>query len=189
MEPSETESQITHLLQEWKKGDDDALDVLLPMVFHQLQAMARKHLRGERADHTFSTMDLVNEAYCKLFSRQKSDWNDRVHFFAVAGKAMRNILITHAVRRGTQKRGAGQIQWVPVDLQIVGEKSEEDLRGLDEALDALAKKNREAALIVELHFFCGCTLEEIGRMLEVSQATVKRRMKLAKAWLGRYLEN
>ena len=183
----EAHNRITLLLEQWRAGDRDAVTELWPLVAHQLQVMARKQLRGERKDHSFSTMDLVNEVYCKLFGNKPGNWENRAHFFAVAGKAMRYILITHANRRNTQKRGGGEIDWISVDLHELGHQPERRLEDLDHAIAHLEGTNAEAALIIELFYFCGCHIDEITKIMGLSAPTVKRRLQFARAWLGDYL--
>lgn len=187
MNATTPEARITMLLHRWQDGDQEALEELIPLVYRQLRLMARGYMQRERADHTFSTTDLVHEAYFKLFKKEKGQWNDRVHFFAVAAKAMRYILITYAHRRETQKRGGNDIQWIPMDLQELGSRPAKVLSDLDEAIDGLEKKDKQAARMIELHYFCGLTIDELAQSFELSTATVKRRMSFARAMLGKYL--
>lgn len=183
----EERDQITHLLEKWQGGDRAALDELLPLVLHQLRAKARSLLAHERRDHTFSTSDLVNEAYQKLFAMGAGSWKDRGHFFAVAGKVMRNILITHAYSRNTQKRGGGEVERVPIDLTTLGDEPFQVLTELDEALELLETRDQMTARVISLHCFCGFTIEEVSQILPVSASTAKRKLKLGRAFLGRCL--
>ena len=185
---STSESQITPLLARWQGGDQAALDELMPLVYHQLCLIARKHLRGERADHTYSTVDLVHEAYFKLFGNQDKKWENRVHFFAVAGRAMRNILINYAAARNTQKRGGSDFERAAVALHELGDRPHEVLSNLDEAISRLEERDKYAAFAVEFHYFCGFTIEEVTEILPISRATVKRKLELARVWLDRHLD-
>ena len=187
MNPSSPELQITPLLHRWQEGDRDALDELLPLIYHQLCIMARKHMRGERADHTFSTGDLVNEAYTQLFGKKNKGWAGRAHFFAVAGRAMRNILINYANSKKALKRGGGQLERAAVALHELGDRPLDVLNDLDEAITRLERRDPQAAVAVELRYFCGFTIDEIGDVLPISRATIKRKLKLAQVWLDRYL--
>ena len=187
MSPTTANQEITPLLHRWREGDQDALDELLPLVYHQLCLIARKHMCGERADHTFSTVDLVHEAYFKLFGNQEKKWADRAHFFAVAGLAMRNILINHAARKKTLKRGGPDNERAAVALHDLGDRPHQVLSDLDEAITRLARRDKHAALAVELRFFCGFTIAEISEVLPISSATIKRKLDLARVWLDRYL--
>jgi len=183
----EPEQQITPLLQRWQQGDSNALNELAPLVYHQLCLIARKHMRGERVSHSFSTADLVHEAYFKLFGNQDKQWANRVHFFALAGRAMRNILINHAAKRNTQKRG-GEFEQAAVDLHNLAEIPHQTLGHLNQAITELEQRDHETALLVELRYFCGFTLEEMARALPYSSATIKRKLKFARVWLDRHLK-
>ncbi len=187
MNPTTGELPITSLLNRWQEGDRDALEELIPLVYQQLCLIARKHMRGERADHSFSTGDLVNEAYFKLFGHQHKKWADRVHFFAVAGRAMRNILINHASRKNTLKRGGSEFERAIVELHQLGDRPQKVLSDLDEAITRLEKRDKYVALVVELRYFCGLTIEEMAEILPISAATIKRKLELARVWLDRYL--
>ena len=181
------ELQITPLLQRWQDGDRDALDALVPLIYHQLCLIARKHMRGERNDHTFSTVDLVQEAFVKLVDNQGKQWAGRVHFFAVAGRAMRHILINHAAGKNTQKRGGSEFERAVVDIHQLGDRPQVILNNLDEAIERLALRDQQVAMIVELRYFCGFTIEELAEILPISPATIKRKLELARVWLDRFL--
>ena len=170
----------------WQEGDHTAFDELMPLVYHQLSLMARKRMRGERASHSFSTGDLVNEAYIKLFAHQGKQCVDRTRFFVLAARIMRHILINHANHKNTVKGGAGFIK-VEMDLQDLGKLNYEQLSDLDEAIARLDKRNHLAAKMVELRFFCGFSIQEVAENLKCSPATVKRKLLLARSWLGRDL--
>ena len=177
---------ITVLLRAWRAGDRDALDALMPQIYRELHRLAEVFLRGERAGHTFSPTDLVSEAYLRLGSAQPDDWADRVHFFALAARAMRQLLVDHARRRVAAKRGGGQ-RPVTLDEQLVGTDRPDELLRLDEALDALAAEDERKARVVELHYFGGLTQSEIAAALEIHANTVARDLRFAQAWLQRHL--
>ncbi len=182
------EQQITPLLHRWQEGDPQALDELVPLVYYQLSLIAHKHMRGERADHSYSTADLVHEAFVKLYGGQEKKWENRVHFFAVTGKAMRNILINYAHRKNTQKRGGSNFERVTLDLSELGDQSPRKLEDLDEAMARLHRRDKLVALAVELRYFCGFTIDEMAEALETSPATIKRKLALACVWLDRFLD-
>jgi len=181
-------TDITRLLRAATAGDAAAHDELIPLVYAELRAIARGQLSRERKDHTLNPTALVHEAYLRLARLDALEWQDRTHFYAVAARAMRNLLVDHALRRKTAKRGGG----VPdVPLDDVGDLpgvDPEQVLTLDAALDALEKRNPRHARIVELRFFTGLTIEETAAALEISPATVKRDWHLLRAWLARELE-
>ena len=185
---SSAELQITPLLIRWHEGDQGVLDELMPLIYHQLSLIARKHMRGERAGHTFSTTDLVHEAYLKLFKDQDKKWAGRAHFFALAGRAMRNILINHAAGKNTLKRGGSEFERATVALHDLGDRPHQVLSDMDEAIARLERRDKNAALAVELRYFCGLTLDEMAEVLSISPATIKRKLAFARVWLGRYLD-
>ncbi|MBL8619995.1 MAG: sigma-70 family RNA polymerase sigma factor [Myxococcales bacterium] len=182
-EPAAT---VTLLLRAWRDGDRGALDALIPRVYDELYRLAATFMRGERPGHTFSPTDLVSEAYLRLGSAQPEQWNDRVHFFALAARAMRQVLVDHARRRTAGKRGAGA-RPVTLDDQIVGADRPEELLLLDAALTALAGEDERKARVVELHYFGGLTQAEVAQALEVHPNTVARDLRFAQAWLQRHM--
>jgi len=188
-EPSPTARPSTHtdvsaLLRAWSDGDQDALQTLTPIVYEELHRLAGRYLRRERSGHSLQTTALVNEAYMRLADYTRMQWQDRAHFFAVSAQVMRRILVDHA-RRHNVKRGRG-VRHVPLDDVAVvapGEDPDTDLVALDAALLALARIDPRKAQIVEMRFFGGLTVEEIGEVLKVSAGTIKRDWRAAKAWL------
>jgi RNA polymerase sigma factor (TIGR02999 family) len=178
---------ITGILVRWSQGDVHALDSLTPLVYKDLRRMAGYLLRGERQGHTLQPTALVNEAYMKLAGKAKIQWQNRVHFLAVAARAMRQILVDHARRRGRAKRDV-EILPLEEDLVFARERSR-DLLALDEALKRLAAHDPRKAQVVELRFFGGSTNDEIAAVLHVSANTVNRDWNLAKAWLRREMKN
>lgn len=176
--------QITALLFRWSHGDDHALDDLIPLVYDRLRRIAAWRMnQNERKGHTLQPSDLVNEAFLKLNVSAKVQWKDRVHFYAVAARAMRQVLVDHARRRKRIKRN---VDVVPLDeaLVLAPERSAE-LLALNEALDRLAAHELRKARVVELRFFGGLSNEEIAEVLEISANTVIRDWDYAKAWLTR----
>jgi RNA polymerase sigma factor (TIGR02999 family) len=177
-------AQITALLVRWGQGEEHALDDLIPLVYNRLRRIAAGRMyQNERKGHTLQPSDLVNEAFLKLNASAKVQWRDRVHFYAVAARAMRQVLVDHARRRKRIKR---DVQIVPLDeaLVVAPERSAE-LLALDEALDRLAAHEPRKARVVELRFFGGLSNEEIGEVLGISSNTVIRDWDYAKALLTR----
>ena len=181
-----SEDEVTRLLLRWSQGDPGALARLMPLVIGDLRAQARRYLDREAAEHTLQPTALVNELYLKLRGSQSVNWKNRRHFFGFAAQAMRRILVDHARARKTSKRGDG-VKPLPLDQALNVEDSRDDqLIALDEALDELAgqgEQGKRQAQIVELRFYVGLTVAEVAKVLEISQATVKREWKLAKLWL------
>lgn len=175
--------EITQLLLSWSKGDETALDRLIPLVYPELRRLARIYMGRESPAHTLQTSALINEAYLRLVDQHQVEWQNRAHFFAVAAQVMRHILIDHARNRRYAKRGAGA-QHVPLDevAVVAGERAAE-LIALDDALRKLAQIDERKSQIVELRFFGGLTGEEIAEVMKLSPITVKREWRSAKAWL------
>jgi RNA polymerase sigma-70 factor (ECF subfamily) len=180
-------SEVTELLVAWSKGNKLALDQLAPLVEGELRRLARLYLGREAPGHTLQPTALINEAYLRLVAWKSVDWQDRAHFFAVAAKMMRRILVSHAVSRGRQKRGA-QVVVVPLEEAgaVVAERTA-DIVALDEALSKLAKFDERKSQLVELRFFGGLTETEAAEVLNMSVRTVQREWSLARAWLFREL--
>jgi RNA polymerase sigma factor (TIGR02999 family) len=179
--------EITQLLLSWNKGDERALDELTPLVYGELRRLARAYMGRERQNHTLQTSALINEAYLRLIDQERVDWQDRAHFFAVAARIMRNILVDHARRYQSAKRGAGAEQ-VPLDeSESANSQSAAELVNLDEALRSLAAFDSRKSQIVELQFFGGLSIKEISEFLKISPATVKRELQASKLWLHRLM--
>ncbi|MEM9554967.1 MAG: sigma-70 family RNA polymerase sigma factor [Acidobacteriota bacterium] len=177
---------ITELLQRWRYGEDSALDDLMPLVYEELRRLARSRLRAERSDHTLQPTALVHEAYVRLLNAERPSWRSRAHFFAVAALVMRRVLIDHARTRGRQRRGSGAVH---VDLdpaRVAGfEAPTVDLLALDQVLKRLDARDPRKAQVVQMRFFGGLTLDEVAEVLDISQVTVVRDWRLARAWLLR----
>jgi len=175
--------RITRLLEAMRDGDETAMERLVPLVYQQLRRIAQRHLRRQGAGHTLDTTALVHEAYIKMVDQTSAAWADRAHFFAVAACAMRQVLVNHAHRHATAKRGGGWRR-IPFDetLLAVGEQAEM-LVALDEALTRLARLNERLSRVVEYRFFGGMTEEEAALALGVSDRTVRRDWLKARMWL------
>ena len=184
LKTSSPDTDVSQLLRAWSDGDQDALQALTPVVYEELHRLARHYMRRERSGHSLQATALVNEAYMRLADYTRMQWQDRAHFFAVSAQAMRRILVDHA-RRHNVKRGGGvqHVSLEDVAVVVQGEDTETDLVALDEALTSLTRIDPRKAQIVELRFFGGLTVEEIGGVLKVSPGTVKRDWRAAKAWL------
>jgi RNA polymerase sigma-70 factor, ECF subfamily len=181
-------ADLTRLLQDWSRGDADAFDKLVPIVYDELHALARRFMRRERADHTLQTTALVNEVYLKLVGKSAIQWQNRAHFLAVAAQVMRRILVTHARRRVAGKRGGPALRLALDEAMAPVSEKGIDLVALDAALTRLSEIEPVQARLVELRFFGGLTIEEASAVLEISAATAKRKWVAAKAWLFRELK-
>jgi RNA polymerase sigma-70 factor, ECF subfamily len=182
-------SSITGLLIDWSKGDRIAFDKVLPLVEKELRRLAHGYMRRERAEHTLQTTALINEAYLKLIDQKKTRWQNRAHFFGIAAKIMRRILLNYARDQQRLKRG-GKATKVPVsEAMIMPAKRAKELVALDDALNKLATIDNRKCQVVELRYFGGLDIEEAAAVLKISEITVMRDWKFAKAWLKRELEN
>ncbi len=179
--------EITGLLQAWRQGDQSALEHLVPLVEAELHRLAHRYLAGERPGHTLQTTALVNEAYLRLIDWKNVEWQDRAHFFGVAARLMRYILVGYAKRQPRRKAGLQQVS-LDEALEVSPERGA-DLVALDDALNALAAFDSRKSQIVELRFFGGLTVEETAEVLQVSPITVMREWNKAKAWLYDELSN
>jgi RNA polymerase sigma factor (TIGR02999 family) len=177
--------EITQMLRAWSEGSREAADALIPLVYDELRRQARCHLRRERAGHTLQTTALVNEAYLKLIDQRNLDWENRAHFFAIAATLMRRILVDHAKTKHRRKRGGSAIKVTLEEPLLVGSTDEAntDLLWLNEALEKLGELDEQQARIVELRYFSGLNIDETAAVLKLSEATVNRDWKMAKAWL------
>jgi RNA polymerase sigma-70 factor (ECF subfamily) len=178
-------SEITELLGDWRGGRQEAFDQLFTLVYDELRMLASGYMRRERSDHTLQTTALVNEAYLKLVGQKSYKIENRLHFFAVAARVMRQILIDYARARGSSWRGGGATKLSLDEVAILSEERAVELIALDEALKEMAQIDARQSQIVELRFFGGLTLAETARFLNVSPDTVTRDWNMAKAWLYR----
>lgn len=171
------------LLQQSADGDREAFHRLIPLVYGDLKGIARRRLRDERDEHTLDTTDIVHEAYLQLVPRATATWQDRVHFFAVAARVIRHVLIDYARHRGAEKRGGSAIK-VPLQEDLKGERDRTvDLLVLDEALESLAEKDPRLRDVVECRFFAGMTMKETAEALDVSKRTAERDWTRARTYL------
>jgi RNA polymerase sigma factor (TIGR02999 family) len=180
-DPSE---EVTGLLRAWRRGDDRARDALIDRVYSHLRRLASAQLRHERAGHSFAATDLVHEAYLRLIDQTRVDWRDRAHFFGLAATTMRRVLVDRARRRGRKKRGADALRsGLTIAAAAPLPAPEVDLLDLDRALERLAAESPRAARVVEMRWFAGLEILEIGELLEISPATVSRDWEFARAWM------
>jgi RNA polymerase sigma factor (TIGR02999 family) len=185
VEPSSHD--VTEFLIRWSGGDNEALDGLVSRVYDDLRRMAGRYLNDERSGHTLQTHDLIHEAFLRLIDQRDVDWQNRAHFFGIAARMMRRILIDHARRRAAGKHGGGAKLTTLGEIEDVGAGSNAAVLAVDEALEELKEIDQELARIVELRFFGGLRHEEIAVVLGTSVPTVGRRFRIAKAWLYRRL--
>lgn len=175
---------VTQLLKDWSRGDQSALDKLMPLVHSELRRLANNYLRRERVNHTLQPTALVNEAYLRLVDQKNARWQNRAQFFGVAAQLMRRILVDHARLHQAQKRGGSDQQRLSLtNVERVADQPQIDLLALHEALNELAEVDPQQSRIVELKFFGGLSIEETAEVLGIGHATVERDWKMARAWL------
>jgi RNA polymerase sigma factor (TIGR02999 family) len=175
--------EVTKLLKDWSAGDESALEKLMPLVYDELRQLAHQHMRREKRGHTLQTSALVNEAYLRLVDQSKIEWGSRGHFFGIAARLMRQILVDQARRRNFAKRGGGAIQVALNEATTVAQEQSANVMALDDALKNLEKTDQRKSRIVELRFFGGMSIEETATVLKVSPGTVMRDWTFARAWL------
>jgi RNA polymerase sigma-70 factor (ECF subfamily) len=178
---------VTGLLLSWRKGDAEALDRLVPLVYDELRRVARRHLGREQPGHALQATALVHEVYLRLVDVDRLTLKNRTHFFAVAAKLMRQILVDHARRQHADKRGGGVTMVSLEDASPAAQPQSVDVLALDQALEALSAIDPRQCGVVELRFFAGLDIDEAAEALGISSATVEREWALAKAWLHRRL--
>jgi len=178
---------ITELLVGYGRGDKEALDKLMPIVYDELRRQAARYLRREQAGHTLQTTALIHEAYVRLVDQRNVQWQNRAHFFGIAAQMMRRILVDHARGKRRAKRGGSDVKVSLADATIPVKERDLDVVSLDEALTRLAEIDEQQSKVVELRFFSGLTVEETAEVMHISPATVKRDWSMAKAWLHREL--
>ena len=186
---SQTSQNVTQLLLGWGKGDKEALDQLLPLVYDELRRQAARYLRREHAGHTLQTTALIHEAYIRLVDQKRVQWQNRAHFFGIAAQLMRRILVDHARSKHRVKRGGSDVRVSLAEASLTVKARDLDVLAIDEALDRLAQVDERQAKVVELRFFSGLSVEETAEVLQISPATVKREWSMAKAWLHREISN
>lgn len=184
---SEHPGHVTQLLERWGRGDQSALDELTPLVYNELRNVAEAYLRHERPDHTLQATALVNEAYLRLIGRKHGRWEGRKHFYGIAARLMRQVLVEHARRHKAEKRGGGRLNVTLDDFKEVAGTPDTDILAVHEALVQLTTFDAQQARIVELRFFGGLSIEETAETLGVGHATVEREWAMARAWLRNVL--
>jgi RNA polymerase sigma factor (TIGR02999 family) len=183
MPEDDSSRNVTNLIVEWRGGDQAALERLIPLVYQELRRVASARLRGEHANHTLQTTALVNEAYVRLVGLERMTLENRTHFFAMAARLMREILVDHARRKHAAKRGGGVTLLTLDNVAAGAENTVLDVLALDEALTDLTSLDERLGRVVELRFFVGFSIAETSDALGVSSATVERDWTVAKAWL------
>jgi RNA polymerase sigma factor (TIGR02999 family) len=178
---------VTGLLLSWRQGDASALDRLVPLVYDELRRVARRHLGREHPGHALQATALVHEVYLRLVDVERLTMNNRTHFFAVAAKLMRQVLVDHARRQRADKRGGGATMVTLDDASPATQPASLDVLALDQALGALSSIDERQCRVVELRFFAGLTIDEAAEVLGVSPVTVEREWALARAWLYRHM--
>ncbi len=179
--------QITQLLVDWSGGNEFALEQLMPLVYEELRQMARRYMRRQPSGHTYQTTELIHEAYLKLAGADEHNWQNRAHFFGIASKAMRHILVDYARSKQSQKRGGFQQKVTLEETAIVSSKRSDEVVALDDALLLLNRLDERKSRVVELKYFGGLTNEEVAEVLKISPETVKRDWRFARTWLLREL--
>jgi len=184
-----SQQRVTDLLTRWSNGDDAALAELTPLVYEELRQLAHRQMRAERSDHTLQTTALVNEAYLRLADQTNQRWQNRAHFFAVAARAMRQILVSYARSQRAEKRGGGALKIDLDEVALVSPEESKEIVDLHEALETLATLDPRKAQVVELKYFGGLNYDEMAEVLKISPVTVRRGWRFAKAWLYTQLHN
>ena len=174
---------VTQLLKDWSGGDQAAADKLMPLVYEELRRLAHNYMRHEKPGHTLQTSALVNEAYVRLVDQSRIQWESRAHFFGIAARLMRQILVDQARRRNFAKRGGGAVRVSLNDATAIAQEQSASVMALDEALRTLEQTDPRKSRIVELRFFGGMSIEETAAALKISPGTVMREWTFARAWL------
>ena len=184
-----SQQRVTELLGKWSQGDQAALIELTPLIYEELRRLAHREMGAERPYHTLQTTALVNEAYLRLADQTNPQWQNRAHFFAVAARAMRRILVSYARSQCAQKRGGGAPKMELDEAALVSPEESQEIVDLHEALERLAALDSRKAQIVELKYFGGLNYDEMAEVLKISAVTVRRDWRFAKAWLYTQLQN
>jgi RNA polymerase sigma factor (TIGR02999 family) len=182
---TDSSNSLTELLLDWSSGNREAMDALMPLVYAELRRIAASRLRQERVGHTLQPTALVHEAYMRLIEQNRTNWKNRAQFFGIAAEMMRRILINHALAKKADKRGGGAVQVSLSAADAASPQLDFDIFVLDTALKKLATFDERKSRIIELKFFAGLTIEEIGEVLGIAHATVEREWTTARAWLYR----
>ena len=184
---SATEHEVTGLLRQWQSGDTAALDKLTPLIAEALHRLAHRYMVRERPGHVLQTTALVNEAFVRLVGHEDVDWADRTHFFAVAAQVMRHALVDYARQHQAARRGGDAVR-VTLDADVFPDDRAAEVVALDDSLDALKKLHPRASRVVEMRYFGGFNNKEAAEFLNISEATVERDWRFARAWLYRELQ-
>ena len=179
---------VTKLLVNWSRGDQAALDELMPLVYGELRRLASAYLRRERSNHTLQSTALVNEAFLRMVQQHDVHWRNRAHFYAIAAQMIRRILVDYARSQHAEKRGSGAVKLELDDAMMAAlpqQSRDVDLLGLNDALDRLAELDERQSRVVELRFFAGLSIEETAEVMHLSPASIKREWQTARAWLFR----
>ncbi len=187
--PSVSQQRVSELLVQWSQGNDAALAELTPLVYGELRRLAHREMGAERTGHTLQTTALVNEAYLCLADQSNPRWQNRAHFFAVAARAMRRILVSYARSQRSQKRGGGALKMELDEAALVSPEESKEIIDLHEALERLATLDSRKAQVVELKYFGGLNYDEMAEVLKISRVTVRRDWEFAKVWLYTELHN
>src|SRR5206468_4656877 len=187
--PSVSPQHVTQLLADWSHGDDAALAELTPLVYEELRRLAHHFMEGQRPEHTLQTTALVNEAYLRLANQTNPRWQDRAHFFAVAARAMRQILVNYAKSYRSQKRGGGGLKVELDEAALVSREQSKEIVDLHEALERLATLDSRKAHVVELKYFGGLNYDEMAEVLKISRIIARRDWEFARLWLYTELHN
>src|SRR5438874_12367370 len=186
---SVSQQRVTELLVRWSQGDDAALAELTPLVYGELRRLAHRQMGAERSDHTLQTTALVNEAYLRLADQTNPRWRNRAHCFAVAARALRQILVSYARSQRPQKRGGGALKVELDEAALVSPEESREIVDLHEALERLATLDSRKAQVVELKYYGGLNYDEMAEVLKISRVTVRRDWEFAKVWLYTELHN
>ena len=181
--------QVTQLLIDWSKGNEQALETLMPLVYAELRQMAKRYMRKQPSGHTFQTTELIHEAYLKLAGNEDKEWKNRTHFFGVASQAMRHILVDHARTKTTDKRGGNPARVVLDETAAVTPARANEIIALNDALVELETLDERKSRVVELKFFGGLSQQQIAEVLGVSRETIKRDWRFSRTWLLRELSD
>ena len=181
--PRVSQQRVTELLVQWSHGDDAALSELTPLVYEELRRLAHHYMEAQRPNHTLQTTALVNEVYLRLADQTNPRWQNRAHFFAVAARAMRQILVSYARSQQAQKRGGGAVKIELDEAAILSPEQSKEIVELHEALERLAALDSRKAQVVELKYFGGLNYDEMAEVLKISRVTVRRDWEFAKVWL------
>ncbi len=182
----ETTDQITRLLGRWRAGEEQARDALIPLIYERLRTLAEREFHSERGDHTLQPTALVNEAFLQL-DRADVDFNDRRHFYSLAARTMRRLLVDHARSKRRDKRGGDRVRVQLNEIDLTGEGPTADMLDLTDALEELEGLNARVSLAMELMYFGGLNRQEVAEQLEISPTTLDRDLRMGRAWLKRRL--